>query len=52
MKNISISFNEEELSIILQALSYFMWLNPHITEEKFELADSASDKISEGIEYA
>ena len=50
--NISIKLNEEELSIILQALSHFMWSNPHITKEKFELANKVSDKISEGIEYA
>ena len=48
----TIRFNEEEVSILLQALSHFMWNNPHITMEKFELAEYVQDKIAEAVEHA
>ena len=50
--NLTVRFTEEEVSILLQALSHFMWNNPHITMEKFELAECAQDKIAEVLEYA
>lgn len=49
--NISIKLSEEQLSILLQALSHFMWNNPHITMEKFELAEYVQDKIAAALDY-
>ena len=50
--NISIKLSDEEMSILLQALSHFMWNNPQITTEKFELAEYVQDKLAEALEYA
>ena len=45
-----LKFTETETSILLQALSYFMWYNQNITMEKFEIAERALNKIAEVIE--
>lgn len=38
---------EEEVSIILQALSYYQFNNPYITEQTFNIANSITEKIDE-----
>lgn len=50
--NLTVKLSDEEMSILLQALSHFMWNNPHITMEKFELAENVQDKLAETLEYA
>ncbi len=48
--NFTVKLSDEEMSILLQALSHFMWNNPQITMEKFELAETVQDKLAEAIE--
>lgn len=36
---------EEEISIILQALSYYQFNNPYITEQTFDIANNVTEKI-------
>lgn len=38
---------EEEVSIILQALSYFNFNNPYITEQTFDISNKITEKIDE-----
>ena len=50
--NLTVKLSDEEMSILLQALSHFMWNNPQITTEKFDLAGYVQDKLVEALEYA
>ena len=43
----NLSLTEEEVSIILQALSYYQWNNPYINEEFHNIASKVQDKIDE-----
>ena len=43
----NLSLTEEEISIILQALSYFNFNSPYITEQTFNIANSITEKIDE-----
>lgn len=45
-----LKLTEEETSILLQALDYFMWNNQNITDEQFEIAERAQNKLAEVIE--
>lgn len=45
----NLSLTEEEISIILQALSYYQWSHPYITEEFRNIASKVQDKIEEII---
>ena len=38
---------EEEISIILQALSYYQFNNPYITEQTFNIGRNITNKIDE-----
>jgi hypothetical protein len=38
---------EEEISIILQALSYYQFNTPYITEETFKIGKNITNKIDE-----
>ena len=49
--NLTVKLSDEEMSILLQALSHFMWNNPQITMEKFELAGTVQDKLAEAVEF-
>ena len=49
--DISIKLSEEEISILIMALNHFKYNNPLITEEKWEIADRAQDKIAEILDY-
>ena len=42
-------YTEEEISIVLQALSYYMYNNPHVTEEQWEIANRALERMDEVI---
>ena len=41
---------EEEVSIIMQALSRYMYNNPQVTEEQWEIANRVIDRIDENYE--
>ena len=43
----NLSLTEEEISIMLQALSYFSFNNPYITEQTFDIANKITEKIDE-----
>ncbi len=45
----NLSLTEEEISIILQALSYYKWNHPYITEEFYNIASKVQNKIDEII---
>lgn len=38
-------FTDAELSVILQGLNKFIYDNPHLTEEQYDIANSAIEKI-------
>ena len=42
-------YTEEEISIVMQALSHFMWNNLHITEEQWEIANKVLERIDKEI---
>ena len=42
-------YTEEEISIIMQALSRYMYDNPHVTEEQWEIANRILERIDEEI---
>jgi hypothetical protein len=44
-----IDLTEEQVSIILQALTLFQYENPYISNEQFEIANSVVEKIDEII---
>lgn len=43
----NLSLTEEEVSIILQALSYFSFNSPYITGQTFDIANKITEKIDE-----
>lgn len=40
-------YTEEEISIVMQALSCYMYDNPHVTEEQWEIANRVLERIDE-----
>ena len=38
-------YNEEEISILMQALSYYMYNRPYTTEEQFDIANRLLERI-------
>ena len=40
---------EEEISIVMQALSRYMYDNPHVTEEQWEIANGVLERMDELI---
>lgn len=40
---------EEEISIVMQALSRYMYDNPRVTEEQWEIANRILERIDELI---
>ena len=42
-------YTEEEISIVMQALSRYMYNNPHVTEEQWEIANRVLERMEETI---
>ena len=42
-------YTEEEISILMQALSYYMYNRPFTTEEQWEIANRVLERIDEVI---
>ena len=40
-------YTEEEMSIILQALSYYMYNRPQTTQEQWEIANRISERMDD-----
>lgn len=40
-----LELTEEEVAIILQALSHYQYNNPHISEEQWNIANQVVEKI-------
>ena len=40
-------YTEEEISIVMQALSRYMYNNPHVTEEQWEIANKVLERMDE-----
>ena len=40
---------EEEISIVMQALSRYMYDNPHVTEEQWEIANRVLERMDEAL---
>lgn len=38
-------YTEEEISILMQALSHYMYNNPRITEKQWEIANKALERM-------
>ena len=38
-------YTDEEISIVMQALSRYMYNNPNVTEEQWEIANRVMDRI-------
>ena len=43
----NLSLTEEEISVILQALSYFSFNSPYITGQIFDITNNITEKIDE-----
>ena len=46
---IKLALTDEQTSIIMQALSRYMYDNPHVTEEQWEIANSVLELIDEEL---
>ena len=49
MTELKLYCTEEEVSIIMQALSRYMYNNPHVTEEQWEIANKTIDTIDQTL---
>ena len=38
-------YNEEEISILMQALTYYMYNRPYTTEEQYDIANRLLERI-------
>lgn len=47
MDKIKLILTEEQVSVIMQALSRYMYNNPQVTEEQWEIANSVLELIEE-----
>ena len=48
---ISSTFTDAEIATILLALNYYAYNEPHIDQEKYDIAMSALEKIADAAEY-
>ena len=44
MKELTL-YTEEEISILMQALSHYMYNNPRVTEEQWEIANRILERM-------
>ena len=44
MKELTL-YTEEEISILMQALSHYMYNNPHVTEKQWEIANRILERM-------
>lgn len=44
-----LELTEEEIVIILQALSHYQYNNPHVTETQWDIANQVAEKIDDVI---
>ena len=49
MDKIKLVLTEEQTSIVMQALSRYMYNNPQVTEEQWEIANSVLELIDDEI---
>ena len=49
MENFTVQFTEEQIAIILQALNHYMYNNPYLTEEQWEIANKTIDTIDQSL---
>ena len=42
-------YTEEEISVVIQALSYFMYNRPQTTETQWEIANRVLERVDEEI---
>ena len=49
MDTIKLILTPEQTSIVMQALSRYMYNNPHVTEEQWDIANSVLELIDEEI---
>ena len=49
MDKIKLVLTEEQTSIVMQALSRYMYNNPQVTEEQWEIANSVLELIDEEV---
>lgn len=40
-------YNEEEISVLMQALTYYMYNRPHTTEEQFDIANRLLERMED-----
>ena len=38
-------YNEEEISVLMQALNHYMYNNPRVTQERFDIANRLLERI-------
>ena len=48
MKELTL-YTEEEISILMQALSHYMYNNPRVTEEQWEIANRVLERMDKVI---
>lgn len=48
MKELTL-YTKEEISILMQALSHYMYNNPRVTEEQWEIANRILERMDEVI---
>ena len=46
---VNCELTEEEMSCIMQAVTHYIYNNPYITDERYELISSALDKITQDV---
>ena len=49
MSKITLTLTEEQTSVVMQALSHYMYNNPHVTEEQWEIANSVLELIDDEV---
>lgn len=47
---VNAEFTDEEVNAIIQGLNRYMYENPYITDEGYEIACRAMDKILDAVE--
>jgi hypothetical protein len=46
---VRIGLTDPQTAIVMSALSWYMYNNPHINEEQWEIANSVMEKIDEEL---
>ena len=49
MYQVNCELTEGEMSCLMQAVNHYIYNNPHITDERYELISSALDKITQDV---